>query len=160
MAHKQVRPLMTSLSFSNRIKLYLAKANFTRSVGLYRFDGPNENCIISFRSTQFAVIEKITRSSNQIHIGHFSVNEPYRSRCIGETCLRKFAARIRALDRSVQSLEFNLYRAPTNSEHKKIGNARAKLLKRIGATNVSTATVGPVGNERIEVKGLWHRDTW
>lgn len=151
---------MTHLHLSDRIKLHLARPHFTRGRGLYRFGGSDESCDIAFWGTSFAVIEEITRSSNQVRIGHFSVNDPFRSCSVGEACLRTFAARIKALDRSVNSITFDLFRAPTNVDHVKIGQARAALLTKIGVSNVSTATVGPVGNERVEVKGLWHRDDW
>lgn len=151
---------MTNLSCWNKVKLHLARPNFTRSRRLYRFGDDDRSCIISFGNTQFAIIEEINRTSNQIQVGHFSVNAPYRSHCIGEPCLRKFSARIGAIDQTVQSIAFDLYRAPTNADHKKIGSARAKLLGRIGATDVSVSIVGPPGNERVNVKGLWKRDKW
>ena len=151
---------MKQLRLSDRLKLRLARPHFTRGRGLYRFGGSDESCEIVFLGTSFAVIEEITRSADQIRIGHFSVNDPFRSCYVGETCLRKFAARVKALAPSIQAIAFDLFRAPTDSDHAKIGQARAALLTRIGASNVSATTVGPVGNERIEVEGLWHREKW
>lgn len=146
------------MSYSNKIKFYFSKLRHPFTGAPYRIGvGSSDKCEITCCSTVFCVFEDITVTSGKVHVGHFSVEAPFRGRNIGEQCLRKFAAHIARLDPTITLIEFSLYKLPTNFPHQRIAQARFDLLNRIGATATAMSQL-PQGN--FLVCGSWDKSKW
>jgi hypothetical protein len=148
---------MKPLSFCNKIRLKFAKLRHTHEKVPYRFGANDDKCRISFLSTDFCLFEDITIGAGKVFVGHFSVNNQFRGSLIGEQCLRKFAAHIAQLYPNINTIEFSLYKLPTNFPHQKIAQARLDLLNRIGASATSISAL-PQGN--FQVCGSWDKSKW
>lgn len=148
---------MKSLSLYNKIRFKFAKLRHFHENASYVFGAHHDKCRISFWSTDFCLFEDITIIPGKVFVGHFSVNDQFRGSLIGEQCLKKFAAHIAQLDPTINTIEFSLYKLPTNFPQKKIAQARFSLLNRIGASATSISTL-PQG--KFQVCGSWDKSKW
>jgi hypothetical protein len=148
---------MKPITTLNKIKFSFAKPKHPKYRKIYGFDEFFDKCCIAFCDTVFCDFENITRSSDKVYIGHFSVAESFRGARIGEKCLRKFAAHIARLDPNINTIEFSLHRLPTKFNHQKVGQERLRLLNQVGATNTS---ITAVGNGEFQVDGSWDKSRW
>ena len=149
---------MKLMSYSNKIKFHFSKLRHPFTGERYEIGvGGSDKCQITCCATVFCVFEDITVESGKVYVGHFSVEASFRGGSIGEQCLRKFAAHIARLDSTITSIEFSLYKLPTNFPHQRIAQARFDLLNRIGAT-ATTMNQLPQGN--FLVRGSWDKSKW
>ena len=148
---------MKPMSLYNKIIFCFSKSRHPFTGAPYRIGVSGGKCQISCFSKVFCVFEDITVTSGKVHVGHFSVNGPFRGRKIGEQCLRKFASHLARLEPTIKSIEFSLYKLPTNFPHQKVALARLKLLNKIGAT---TTSMSQLAHGNFFVSGSWGKSKW
>lgn len=116
-----------------------------------------DNCYIRKGSDTVGYIQGLQINGSTLSLEHFAVNPDKRGDIKADDMLRGFAKLVKSENSDIEIITFDLGRATSDSDIKRLANAREVLLKRVGAVNVKQTKVNP---SRIVVSGDWHKAMW
>jgi len=116
-----------------------------------------ENCFIKKDQVTVGYVQGLSASSSSLTIDHFAVDSGLIGKGQGEEVLREFAKLIEKQAPHIQTMDFNLGRATSNSNIQKLADAREALLNKVNAINVQQLLIKPGS---IVVIGTWNKANW